>query len=178
MRGGYVELLNVDRSIHSLWLKMASVSLCPNIVGQIAVAALVDPPQPGDPSFECWDSETRAIFFSLKRRAEKMSADLNAIEGVECRTIAGAMYAFPKLAIPRAAADAAAAEGVEPDVFYCLALLESEGICTVPGSGFAQKDGTYHLRITILPPEEELDHVVKRMGEFQREFLRRYGGEV
>ena len=38
------------------------------------------------------------------------------------------------------------AEGKAPDAFYCFQLLESTGICVVPGSGFGQKDGTHHFR--------------------------------
>lgn len=35
-------------------------------------------------------------------------------------------------------------------MFYCMKLLEETGICLVPGSGFGQKDGTYHFRYTTL----------------------------
>lgn len=34
-----------------------------------------------------------------------------------------------------------------PDMLYCLKLLEKTGICVVPGSGFGQKEGTYHFRL-------------------------------
>ena len=37
-------------------------------------------------------------------------------------------------------------EKVEPDMFYCMRLLEEEGICLLPGSGFGQKSGTFHFR--------------------------------
>jgi glutamate--glyoxylate aminotransferase len=37
--------------------------------------------------------------------------------------------------------DTARSAGKEPDVFYCLKLLEATGISTVPGSGFGQKEG-------------------------------------
>lgn len=33
-----------------------------------------------------------------------------------------------------------------PDMLYCLKLLEETGICVVPGSGFGQREGTYHFR--------------------------------
>lgn len=33
-----------------------------------------------------------------------------------------------------------------PDMFYCMKLLEETGICVVPGSGFGQREGTYHFR--------------------------------
>lgn len=35
-------------------------------------------------------------------------------------------------------------------------LLEETGIVTVPGTGFGQEEGTFHLRTTILPPEEKI----------------------
>ena len=35
---------------------------------------------------------------------------------------------------------------MKPDAFYCFQMLEETGICTVPGSGFGQVEGTYHFR--------------------------------
>lgn len=32
-------------------------------------------------------------------------------------------------------------------MFYCMKLLEEEGICLVPGSGFGQREGTFHFRL-------------------------------
>ena len=37
-----------------------------------------------------------------------------------------------------------------PDMFYCMRLLEEEGICLVPGSGFGQREGTFHFRLVEL----------------------------
>lgn len=36
-----------------------------------------------------------------------------------------------------------------PDMFYCMKLLEETGICVVPGSGFGQREGTYHFRYDV-----------------------------
>lgn len=36
----------------------------------------------------------------------------------------------------------------------------------VPGSGFGEKEGTAHFRCTILPPEDQMDAVVKRLTDF------------
>ena len=38
------------------------------------------------------------------------------------------------------------AAGQAPDAFYCFQLLENTGMCVVPGSGFGQREGTYHFR--------------------------------
>lgn len=32
------------------------------------------------------------------------------------------------------------------DTYYCLQLLQQKGVCVVPGSGFGQKEGTWHFR--------------------------------
>lgn len=31
-------------------------------------------------------------------------------------------------------------------MFFCMKLLEETGICVVPGSGFGQREGTFHFR--------------------------------
>lgn len=53
-----------------------------------------------------------------------------------------------QIRLPEKAIAAAKQVNQEPDVFYCLQLLESTGICVVPGSGMGQKPGTYHFRYT------------------------------
>lgn len=47
----------------------------------------------------------------------------------------------------------------------------------VPGSGFGQRDGTYHFRTTFLPPEDEIEQVIERMGKFHTRFMAKYGGK-
>ena len=66
------------------------------------------------------------------------------------------MYSFPRIRLPAKAIERAKLMGKAPDVFYCLRLLEATGISTVPGSGFGQEEGTFHLRTTILPREEQV----------------------
>jgi alanine transaminase len=69
---------------------------------------------------------------------------------------------------------AAKAQGIEADDMYCRELLEETGIVVVPGSGFWQKDGTFHFRTTILPPNEQMTSMVKSLGTFHAGFLVRY----
>jgi glutamate--glyoxylate aminotransferase len=60
------------------------------------------------------------------------------------------MYSFPQITLPQAALDAAKMKGKSPDVMYCLELLNETGLSCVPGSGFQQAPGTFHIRTTIL----------------------------
>lgn len=71
---------------------------------------------------------------------------------------------------------AAAALGKPADWLYCSELLEQTGIVVVPGSGFGQKTGTMHFRTTFLPPEEDIEGVVQKLGVFHKAFLQKYGG--
>ena len=110
----------------------------------------------------------------MKRRASKIAVILNKLEGVECQESEGAMYAFPTIKLPPKAIAAAKAANMAPDAFYCMAMLEATGVVTVPGSGFKQVEGTYHFRITILPPENQMDTVFELIAIFHEKFHAQY----
>ena len=76
------------------------------------------------------------------------------------------MYAFPRITLSAAAIDTARAQGMAPDAFYAMQLLEHTGICVVPGSGFGQRADTWHVRTTFLPAEEKVDKVAELMAKF------------
>jgi aspartate/methionine/tyrosine aminotransferase len=65
-------------------------------------------------------------------------------------------------------------QGVAADEMYCMRLLEETGIVVVPGSGFGQRKGTFHLRTTILPQEEDLEQVTKSISDFHKKFVEQY----
>ncbi len=174
LRGGYFELANFDPEVQGQLLKLVSIGLCSNTLGQLATGLMVKPPKAGDPSKAKWDSEREAILSSMKRRAVKLVDGLNSLEGVSCNAPQGAMYAFPQITLPPKAVAAADAAGKVPDTFYALALLEATGIVVVPGSGFGQKEGTWHFRTTFLPPEKEMESVIERMRVFHNKFMDQY----
>ena len=160
-RGGYVELRNVPEAVRDELTKLQSVSLCANSVGQIVTYLMVRPPRPGDASFDTYDRERREILDALKRKARLLVEGLNAVPGIHCNAVTGAMYAFPSLDLP---------PGVT-DTQYCMALLEETGICLVPGSGFGQARETWHFRATILPPLEQIQAVIEKIGAFHVRYV-------
>lgn len=174
LRGGYVEVHNFSKAAVDQLYKLMSINLCSNLPGQCVLDVMMTPPREGDPSYETYTSEQKAIFDSLKRRASVLGKALNEFEGVTCNPSEGAMYLFPKIRLPRNAIVAAEKLGRQPDAHYCCELLENTGICVVPGSGFGQKEGTWHFRTTFLPPEDEIESVVEKMGAFHESFLRKY----
>ncbi len=162
-RGGYVECRNVPADVLHEVIKLQSVSLCANAAGQIVTYLMVRPPAPGGPSHARWAAERKETLEGLARRARLLGEGLDAVPGIRCNAVAGAMYAFPRISLP---------PGVTDDD-WCMALLEQTGICVVPGSGFGQAPGTWHFRTTILPPVEQIERVVARLGEFHRTFTAR-----
>ena len=72
------------------------------------------------------------------------------------------------------ALEAAKKAGKAADTWYCLQLLEETGILTVPGTGFGQAPGTFHLRTTILPPEDMMQTVIQRFQAFHSKLMDKY----
>ena len=91
------------------------------------------------------------------------------------------MYLFPKITIPTKAQDEAKKLGKAPDSFYCMELLNATGVvyfislkCMVDGTGFLQKEDTYHFRSTFLSPENEIDGFITKIKEFHESFMKKY----
>jgi alanine transaminase len=102
---------------------------------------MVDPPTPADPSYSLFKEECDSIRDSLARKASCLHSRLVHMEGVTCQVADGALYLFPKIALPPAFivhCSKSEGENVPPDTAYCLELLNATGICVVPGSGFGQ----------------------------------------
>lgn len=174
-RGGFAEVLNFDAGAKAQLWKLSSIHLCSNLNGQVMMSLMVDPPRPGDESYERYVQERDDQLASLKRRAQRLTKLFNnELEGVTCNQAEGAMYLFPQIVLPAKAIQAAKDKKKQPDTMYCLELLESTGICVVPGSGFLQKDGTYHFRTTFLPPENEIENFASKIKAFHASFLKKY----
>lgn len=178
-RAGYFELRNIPQDVLDQFIKLQSISLCSNVVGQIATYLMVSPPKEGEESYDLYKKEKNGILNDLKVKAEILGKGLNEIEGMKCEIPQGAMYAFVKFELPHK-------PGVDPlkfndeerlkyeaerDSKYCLKLLEETGICVVPGSGFGQLPNTLHFRTTFLPPREEIETLVEKIKDFHIKYI-------
>ena len=177
-RGGYGELIGFDEATLFHITKLLSSMLCPNIAGQILLESYVNPPRPGDESFDLFSKEKHKILKSLKRRANKLYQSFKDIKNISMNPVQGAMYAFPRIFLTQGAINCALKNSDPilrtPDVFYCMKLLEETGIVVVPGSGFGQEDGTWHFRLTILPQEDIFEVFLERFEEFHNKFFLQY----
>jgi aspartate/methionine/tyrosine aminotransferase len=44
-------------------------------------------------------------------------------------------------------------------------------VYAVPGNGFGQKEGTFHIRLTFLPDEDELEAAMDRFEAHHKAFV-------
>ncbi len=178
-RGGYMEVRNVPADVFAEFIKLQSIGLCANVPGQIATYLMVSPPQPGERSYETYAEERASILRELEIKARILGEGINQIPGMSVDIPQGAMYAFVRIELPREqgidpahlSPDRLAAYVEKREMEYCLALLEKTGICVVPGSGFGQKPGTYHFRMTFLPPREDIQELVHKLSDFHRSYV-------
>ncbi len=177
-RGGYVELRNIPDDVMTELVKLQSIGLCANVSGQIAVYVMVSPPVQGEESYAQYVKERDGILQELKAKSEVLGRGINAIEGMSLEMPQGAMYGFVRIQLPpepdvdvdAMAPEARRAHEAKRDSDYCMRLLEETGICVVPGSGLGQVPGTYHFRTTFLPSREEIEEVVRKLGEFHQRY--------
>ena len=174
LRGAYIEMVNFHPEVMKNFRKSLGVKVCPNNVGAIALYVSMNPPVEGDDSYESFSKECKDIFDTMVGKAKLVSKEFNSMSGISCSTIQGSMFAFPRIHLPAKAVEKAEKEGQVPDVFYAYQLLEATGICVVPGSGFGQKKGTFHIRTSILMNEEIMEDMFKRWRIFHESFMRKF----
>lgn len=86
---------------------------------QVVTDALVNPPRPGDPSYDLYHKEMTEIISSLRSKARLVCQRMNRIPGVQCNEIQGSMEAFPRLDIPQEAWHDARVKKVHAAVCSC-----------------------------------------------------------
>lgn len=174
-RGGYVELFGFDKDVEQIFYKLASINLCSVVSGQALMELMVNPPKKGDESYDLYIKEKSAIKNDLKTRAELLYEAFCSMDHVSCKKPMGAMYLFPKLEFTQSDFPKLFKEcestNAQPDDLYCVELLKNTGICCIPGNGFGQVEGTYHLRTTFLAPGTEW---IDSWKKFHQEFIKKY----
>lgn len=172
-RAGYIEFVNIDPAVFEVFYILKSFNV-PFVLGALMMEVVLDPPQPGDPSYETFMTEKRTLLHNLAEKARITEEMLNLVPGIHCNPIHGALYAFPRIHIPDRAIRLAQDRGQEPDDFFCHLLLEDTGIILCTGSSFGQSAGTYHFRITLLHPIDELKSILQRISHFYTRFVAEY----
>ncbi|XP_044756497.1 alanine aminotransferase 2-like [Coccinella septempunctata] len=168
---GYAEIINLDPDIPPMFVKSLSASLCPSVLAQTTVYCLVNPPNPNEPSHEQFEHEKKTIMGGLRMSASIVEEAVHSLEGMSCNPLEGSIFFYPRIRLPQNAVKEAAKKSLSPDEFYALELLEETGICVVPGTGFRQKPGTYHIRMTLISNPDQVHKIMERIKKFHFKFM-------
>ncbi len=98
-----------------------------------------------------------AMCTAYQQRRDFMVKALNEIEGIECRSIEGAFYLFPRFPHSR-----------RSSLELADALLDKAQIASVPGSAFG-RSGDGHLRFAISTAQSDLERAVERLAKIARQ---------
>ncbi|XP_030258098.1 alanine aminotransferase 1 isoform X3 [Sparus aurata] len=172
LRTGYMELVNLDPAVMKHIFTMFSTDTCAPVLGQIALDLMLNPPQPGEPSYPLYHMETQNIKNTLAGNGKRAVEVVNSLPGLCCQPLEGGAFAFPKVYLPPSFIQKAKEAGLEPDTFYCSRLLDEAGLLVGPGTEYGQKEGTYHIRFCILTSAEIMEEVLTRLTCFHKQFMK------
>jgi len=136
---------------------LAALRLCANVTAQWAVRPALE----SKPTIGALTSPGGRLHEARRMILEGVANS----EFLDLATPGGALYAFPRVRADRVPRF--------DDNAFALRLLEEESVLVVPGSSFNVPDSR-HLRLTLLPPPEQLrevfvriERVLERMAEGQ-----------
>jgi aspartate/methionine/tyrosine aminotransferase len=120
---------------------MINVNSCTAAFTQIAGIAALEGPQ----------DEVDSMVREFRRRRDAIVAGLNAIDGITCRTPAGAFYAFPNVT------------ALDPDgKRFADYLLEEAGVAVLAGTAFGEY-GRGYLRISYANSLADIEEALRRI---------------
>jgi len=86
LRGGYLCLHNFNPAVVEQLVKVKSINLCSNSIGQLMIELMVNPPLEGvsESTRNLYQSEYKALYESLRYRAKLVSKALNEMKNITC----------------------------------------------------------------------------------------------
>ncbi|KAI4829025.1 hypothetical protein KUCAC02_023089 [Chaenocephalus aceratus] len=166
LRAGYMELVNMDPEVTHFVDTMLCTDISSPVTGQIALDLMVNPPRPGDPSYDTYTQEILLIQATLSQNAQRAHEFLNDLPGMSSQPAKGGIYLYQRLHLPSEIIEKAKKLEVEACVLYCQMLLKEEGVFLGAGCQNGETTGNHYLRLCILVPADTLEEVLARLASF------------
>ncbi|XP_050979132.1 alanine aminotransferase 2-like isoform X3 [Labeo rohita] len=174
LRGGYVELVNLCPAVMKHAHMLFSTRKCPPVVGQIALDLMADPPKPGDPSFPTFSEEVQSINNTIRKNTGRIQEVFAELPGISCHPLKAGLFVFPCLHFPPKAIKWAKKRQMEPDMLYCLHLLEETGLHVRPGCKYGQRKDSHHIRLFVGTQENIMEDALQRLKTFHMRFMKEF----
>ncbi|KTF82449.1 hypothetical protein cypCar_00032954 [Cyprinus carpio] len=174
LRGGYVELVNLDPAVKEYARRLFSTRSCPPVVGQMALDLMANPPKPGDPSFPTFSEEAQSIKNMICKNTDRIQEVFAELPGISCQPLKAGFFVFPCLHFPPKAIKWAKKRQMEPDMLYCLHLLEETGLHVRPGCEYGQRKDSHHIRLFVATQENIMEDALQRLKTFHTRFMKEF----
>ncbi|XP_034438142.1 alanine aminotransferase 1-like [Hippoglossus hippoglossus] len=172
LRAGFMEAVNMDPEVTRYVHVMLCFDISAPVTGQLALDLMVDPPKPGDASYDTYTQEILSARATLSHNAQRAWQILNGLPGMSCQPAMGGVYLYPSVRLPAGILEQAEMLGVEPDVLYCQRFLQEEGVLV--GAGLHHGGDTHHLRLCVLVPPDSLEEALTRLSSFHLRLVDRF----
>ncbi|KAJ0065450.1 hypothetical protein NL108_010738 [Boleophthalmus pectinirostris] len=127
LRGGYMELVNTDSVVEER-LKVLMGFRTPPVIPQPVMEVMVNPPTPGEISYQTCSQEISFIQTTPSHNAQRGYVALNSLKGVSCQPVMGGIFLYPRLELPAQLIEEAKMLGLPPGVLYCQMLLDKADV--------------------------------------------------
>uniref|UniRef100_A0A3Q1HHZ2 alanine transaminase n=1 Tax=Anabas testudineus TaxID=64144 RepID=A0A3Q1HHZ2_ANATE len=85
LRAGYIEVVNMDPKVMHFLDNVLCGDISTPVTGQLALDLMINPPKPGDPSYDTYTQEILVIRATLSQNAERACQFLNDLPGMSCQ---------------------------------------------------------------------------------------------
>lgn len=167
LEGSFLHCHNFGPKALEAVRQLASSRGSASLLSQGLVASCLTP-LAGDSSSSAQCVAERAESIAELNMKATIAVDrFNAMEGMSCHTVHAGRFVYPKLIIKGHVMKKAISFATAADQIYCLELAERTGVGLMPGSGFGQRPGYFHFRLSldgqksIETLEEELAQIAK-----------------
>ncbi|KAF7655986.1 hypothetical protein LDENG_00047730, partial [Lucifuga dentata] len=100
LRAGYMEFVNMDPAVMLVIGNLLNTDICAPVTGQLTLDLMVDPPKPGEPSYDKYMQEILLSRATLSQNAQRACDFLNSLPGMSCQPAMGGVYLYPRLHVP------------------------------------------------------------------------------
>uniref|UniRef100_A0A3Q1B907 alanine transaminase n=1 Tax=Amphiprion ocellaris TaxID=80972 RepID=A0A3Q1B907_AMPOC len=164
LRGGYMEVVNMDPAVKKYLSNMHGFSSPPVLPQVFSSHAFIN-------IRLLLLKKILHIKDTLSQNAQQACEFLNGLPGMSCQPAMGGVFLYPRLHLTPPVIKEAKMLGVEADVLYCQKLLEEEGVCLGAGCENRQEDTNFHIRLCVLAAPVTLEEVLARLRSFHLRLL-------
>ncbi|KAM9832125.1 alanine aminotransferase 2-like [Neosynchiropus ocellatus] len=100
LMAGYMEVVNMDPQVMMFVDTMLTADINAPVSGQLALDMMVNPPQPGEPSWPKYTEEILHIRTTISDNAKRALMLLNGLPGVSCQPASAGIFLYPCLRLP------------------------------------------------------------------------------